>query len=318
MIDYVRDQGHSVFRLNSDDPFVERGIVAALGPTQEVAGRFRSERHLVQIEEIRSAWLHQALPFEIDANLREADQLLARQETEAAVSGVLELLPCRWLNRPSAIRLASYKLLQLRWAKVCGLRIPRTLVTNEPAAAQAFLSDQTRGAAMKTLATPSLEDGGREHVSRTRRISIDACPDLDRIHYAPVLLQEYIEKRHELRITVVRDKIFVIAFDSQARESTKDDVRRQTSTDPVPNWATELPADVADATRSLMKALNLSYGAIDMIVTPTGEHVFLEINAAGAWLAYEKLSGAPITRAIGDALIEGDADPRGVRAMTTT
>ncbi len=51
-----------------------------------------------------------------------------------------------------------------------------------------------------------------------------------------------------------------------------------------------------------MKAAGLLYGAIDFIMTPRGELVFLEVNPAGQYLWIEKLTGLPISAAIADWL----------------
>jgi glutathione synthase/RimK-type ligase-like ATP-grasp enzyme len=44
--------------------------------------------------------------------------------------------------------------------------------------------------------------------------------------------------------------------------------------------------------------LNLEIGGIDLIVTPEGETVFLEINAAGQWKWIEDATELPIASAI--------------------
>jgi len=36
--------------------------------------------------------------------------------------------------------------------------------------------------------------------------------------------------------------------------------------------------------------------------TPTGEHVFLEVNTAGQWLFVEQATGQPIAEAVAGAL----------------
>jgi glutathione synthase/RimK-type ligase-like ATP-grasp enzyme len=52
-----------------------------------------------------------------------------------------------------------------------------------------------------------------------------------------------------------------------------------------------------------MCKLQLVYGAIDLIRTPAGEHVFLEVNPGGEWGMLERDLGLPISEAIADALI---------------
>ncbi|MEV4245300.1 hypothetical protein AB0J63_18065 [Streptosporangium canum] len=49
----------------------------------------------------------------------------------------------------------------------------------------------------------------------------------------------------------------------------------------------------------------LTYGAIDLILTPDGRYVFLEINPNGQFLWIEDATGLPIGAAIGDLLMSG-------------
>lgn len=51
--------------------------------------------------------------------------------------------------------------------------------------------------------------------------------------------------------------------------------------------------------------LGLCYGAIDMVLTPDGRYVFLEINPNGQYLWIEFATGLPISDAICDLLISG-------------
>ncbi len=56
-----------------------------------------------------------------------------------------------------------------------------------------------------------------------------------------------------------------------------------------------------------MKALGLNFGAIDMILTPAGEYVFLEINPNGQWAWIQQLRPEiPLRETLADLLIEGE------------
>jgi hypothetical protein len=46
------------------------------------------------------------------------------------------------------------------------------------------------------------------------------------------------------------------------------------------------------------------YSTIDLIVTPDGDHVFLELNPNGQYLWVEEMTGTPISEAIADLLEE--------------
>ena len=49
-----------------------------------------------------------------------------------------------------------------------------------------------------------------------------------------------------------------------------------------------LPRDVEEACRRVMENLGILFGCFDFIVTPEGEHVFLEVNPAGQFLWVEE------------------------------
>lgn len=51
-----------------------------------------------------------------------------------------------------------------------------------------------------------------------------------------------------------------------------------------------------------MRELDLSFGALDFLVTSSGDWVFLEINPNGQWAWIEDKTGLPIAAAIADAL----------------
>ena len=63
-----------------------------------------------------------------------------------------------------------------------------------------------------------------------------------------------------------------------------------------------LPAGVRAGLLRLMRRLGLVYGAVDLRRTPTGEHVYLEVNPAGQWLFVEQQTGQPMTAALARAL----------------
>ncbi|WKC46934.1 hypothetical protein [Pseudomonas veronii] len=59
-----------------------------------------------------------------------------------------------------------------------------------------------------------------------------------------------------------------------------------------------LPARVQELIMLLMRELGLVFGCFDLILTPEGEYIFLEVNPNGQWLWIESLTGMKITSAI--------------------
>jgi putative transposase len=55
-------------------------------------------------------------------------------------------------------------------------------------------------------------------------------------------------------------------------------------------------------THAGLDGLGLAYGAVDLILEPSGNYVFLEVNSMGQWHWIEHLVGLPISEAIAEFL----------------
>ena len=113
---------------------------------------------------------------------------------------------------------------------------------------------------------------------------------------APVIYQRHLEKLWDIRVTIVGESIYAAAIHSQETASARVDWRRADVE--LEHKKHVLPDDIAKACRRLMKVLNLRFGAIDFVLTPDGQYVFLEINPNGQWLWIEDKLGYPITNRI--------------------
>jgi hypothetical protein len=81
--------------------------------------------------------------------------------------------------------------------------------------------------------------------------------------------------------------------------------------DRLPIEPAQLPESVADACRRIMTSLGLVFGCFDVIVTPSGDYVFLEINEMGAFLwIEEKVEELHLLDAFCEFLIQGTPDFR--------
>jgi glutathione synthase/RimK-type ligase-like ATP-grasp enzyme len=124
------------------------------------------------------------------------------------------------------------------------------------------------------------------------------------VKYSPTFFQEYVPKELEIRITVVGDKVFPIAIHSQKNVLTVDDWRRDQKGD-LKYSHHELPPNVEDKCRRLLKEFGLQFGAIDMILTPKRDYYFLEINPNGQWAWIEEVSSLPMAATLIDLLTNG-------------
>jgi glutathione synthase/RimK-type ligase-like ATP-grasp enzyme len=92
------------------------------------------------------------------------------------------------------------------------------------------------------------------------------------------------------------------AVDSQVSARATHDWRRD-GLRMLQDWQPyQLPVEVEDKLLRLMNYFSLNYGAIDIILTPDGKHVFLELNPSGEFFWLERSPGLPISEAIADLL----------------
>lgn len=228
------------------------------------------------------------------------------EESDLFLETLPQLTDCLWVSGPDAIRVANRKPYQLTVAAKLGFKIPETLITNSPEEGKRFFDTIKSDVVVKTLHTPGFvtENGIQVSLFNRRLGKQGLIPFLARLKNCPVILQPYIEKLFELRITVVGGRVFPCAIYSQSSQRTLDDWRRYDLPN-TPHKPFALPPDLEKKCVALVKTLGLKFGCIDMIVTPDKEYVFLEINPNGQWLWIEQLTGLPIAQALAELLIAG-------------
>ena len=248
---------------------------------------------------VRCVWWRRPQPFEIQADVTGTeDRGFAYGECHAAITGLWSCLDAHWVNDPQRDEVAGRKVFQLKVATDLGLRVPRTLVTNDPECARAFI-DGEGAAGTIYKAFSATERSWRE----TRLLKPEEHAQLDAVRFGPVIFQEHIRADIDLRITVIGDAIFPAEILSGETEYNVD--FRMTMHAAVIR-AHVLPEEIIAKLRSFMKAVGLIYGAIDMRLTPAGEYVFLEVNPAGQWLFIEERTGQPITATLAEYLKKSD------------
>ena len=229
-----------------------------------------------------------------------ADHDFQFREWERVIAALYVATPdARWLNRPPNHHAAGNKLLQLRLAQEIGLSLPATVISNDAAEIEALF--EQGDVIYKTLSHPYYSD--RDLILTTKIARADFEQRRETIALAPGLFQSLVPKAYELRVIVVGESVIPVMIKSQLYGHTQVDWRID-QLRPELYELTTLPPDVRSKLVDLMARLGLIYGAIDLIVTPDGDYIFLEINPGGQWLWMENLKGIPITREIAAYLVE--------------
>jgi glutathione synthase/RimK-type ligase-like ATP-grasp enzyme len=287
-----------VFRFHPED-FPHACSISIEVQGGSIEGEIATSHRTVAFKDICAAWYRRPQSPLTDSTSTKEGQLdhYIREQRIATLNTLYATLETFWVGHPSKLRRADIKALQLAEASKAGLQTPRTLISNHPAAAAAFvgaLGDAE--CAIKTLSAVGVGD------QRSFRFPLTTVlpkgHPLDSAALAPTVFQPYIHKAAELRCVVIGDKIFPAKINSQADERTSTDWRAG----PCQYEHFSLPEQVEAAIHRLMNRFGINFASLDMIVTPEGEFVFIELNPNGQWLWIEFELCLPLLKTFVDLL----------------
>jgi hypothetical protein len=215
---------------------------------------------------------------------------VAAAESWQAIVGSLMATVKNVFNEPAKSAAAAVKLFQLEMAAFMGLRVPRTLVTNDPEQARSFVENQSAGAICKMLSGATAGPGFETH-------RLEKLGDLWRIKKCPIFLQEYVAGEHDVRVTAIGERVFSARIEFEKDQNCID--TRFTSKSIS---ETRLPLDIEVKIASLVRTLGLVYSAVDLRYSD-GEYTFFELNPEGQYLWIEIESGLAISAEIARRLI---------------
>jgi glutathione synthase/RimK-type ligase-like ATP-grasp enzyme len=227
--------------------------------------------------------------------------------SELALVGLLDSLRVFQLDPHANQARAGNKPRQLRIAQQLGLDIPDTIVTNDPEAVRAF-ARRSGPLITKMLVQPAStgpETNGDAPVVFTTAMTDADLEQLDGLDLCPMIFQQRIENRLDVRVTIVGRRVFAAAIDASARGADLDWRRDSYAHDRAPAWSThELPRALIGRLLRLLDHFGLNFGAADLIVRPDGSHVFLELNASGSFAFLGEPFARPIAAAIAEVLVD--------------
>ena len=302
-------RGALAFRLNTDLFPTEVKLSAKLTP-DGLRHFIKDGDTILDAGRVRAVWARKFWTPKMDESLGPEFHEMCVRESYAMLQGFLDYFhAARWINDPQRNQDAENKLRQLRLAKDAGLIIPRTLATNDPEQAREFFKELDGKMVAKLLRPLSVSMGQAPLFVYTSDVKAEDIAEAELLRHSPMVFQERIPKAIELRIAYVDGACYAGAIDASGSVKGQTDWRLS-GPDESPWSAVEISNDIRARLRALMNKLGLVYGAIDMIETPDGEHVFLEVNPGGEWGMLERDLNYPISEALADALLKraGDED----------
>ena len=221
----------------------------------------------------------------------EAARDLVVNDCRAALLGLLLTdFTGLWVSHPEATRTAHNKLVQLRAAQRAGLRVPRTLVSQDAERVRRFCEDLEYRVIAKAVS------GAQGTPTETGRATPELLTDAA-VALCPAIYQEFVPGTRHLRVCAFGSEIHTAQLETEAL-----DWRYPLDATVTPY---RLDARTSAQVRQVISDLGLRMGIVDMKLTPEGTPIWLEVNPQGQFLFLEGMCRElPLTQLFCDFLVD--------------
>lgn len=217
----------------------------------------------------------------------------AHSESFSLIDGIMESFKGTCLSRPSILRKANNKILQLSLASEIGFSLPKSIITNSHDRIKKIQEEEL---IVKPLSVGTVDhEGTREYVQTNL---VDSSIDASLLKFCPSYFQQYIEKDYELRVTVIGNDFHTVRIDSK----NKIDWRK--ANNEVSYSLTDLPDVVSQQCITFMNSMSINFGCFDFMVKDE-ELYFLEMNANGQWAWLDEITQFGISKSLIKYLTNG-------------
>jgi len=289
----IEQKGVSYFRINSDD-ITHENFHYSLSET-----RVTVDGDCYVLNDVKSVYFRRApslFPKTHDPN----EEQFVNRERRHFFEGMLTAIRAKWVNPMFQTYEAERKLLQLQVAKMLSFKIPNTLCTNSWMEARAFIQ-KNQHCIIKPISYGFIQKNDCSQSVFTSDITAAELAESTEPFESPILLQERIQKKVDLRVTIVGKSLFPVAIQTNgtnAPDWRQDSVKKRYE-------VTALPRQIQNKLVRLNNILGLIYSAVDLILDDHKVYYFLEINPVGEWAWLEKELDLPISDAIVCELTDG-------------
>lgn len=280
----IKAQGQSVFFLDTRRYPTELSLSYSVEQKGQGLLKDKQSGQNIAFSDIQSAYwrLHMGVAIQ---SLKTPDHLssFAFREIENSMRIALKSLDCFWVNPPSAIEDHHHKAHQLHILKTTGLRVPKTLVSNDYESVKHFFEAMNGQVIYKPLIKGYY----------TTRLTPDILvpEQFHRMFPIPAQFQEYIPGT-DLMVYRIDKHLYTAEVKTESLDFRSDQAARRK---PI-----TLPNTVQSDCFKLANALKQVFSLIDIRRTPDGEYVFIEGNPSPRYIEFESETGYPIS----DTLVE--------------
>lgn len=269
VFDTLRSRGRLVVHVSpSDLPAAVRLEVALPGHDARL---LRSDGVVLSLQQVGAIYQRVGfVDFQQITGYTPTEAQFVNSECLAALNPLLNLVPCLVVNRPHAVTAAACRPWQLSRIEQAGLRVPETIVTNDPLQVEDFIERHGRKVVYKSNSPMRLNNLG----------------EIPARAVWPVLLQQRVPGT-DVRVHVVGERTFASLW--------------RDSPDTLPAQP-GLSAQLDLQCRQAVAALGLSLACLHLRVDDNGEAWCLGVDPSPPFSRYESRTRQPITAALCDLL----------------
>lgn len=311
VFDIIRAQGHKTIRVDVNRIVKGECHISLDYKTGEIL--HSSPEGIFDLREVESIWYRKPFGFSQTFGFLEhiqdpVQRMLIDKEMHDTVDSICMLLADKfWINHPTAIARARLKPYQISVAQRMGLPVLPTLITSDPEAARRFCAEGP--AVFKPITVSNIEYGENYYMVETTLITDELMESLELIRSQPIILQRFVEKSSELRVTCIGDKLFVAQQVPAESSAQTVDWRSLQENGSRYELGYSLPRGIVDAIHAIMREFDLGFSAMDFVVDTGGRIYFLEVNPNGQWLGYTDEIGLPAATSMADCLVNQTRHP---------
>lgn len=298
--------GAEFVRLNTDALPFYQPLSARWGdgrPT-EIVIEFENGPHALPVESVRAVWNRRLWPGRMPEEIPADAVARCLPAAQTAVRDLIGLFTnAHWMNGLEQGQRAESKIAQLELAQRLGLRLPPTLISNNPRDIEAFYY-ANQGDIITKLLVPTVTDmDGHPDFAYTCKVESHHLEQLEQARAQPQIYQQFLPKAREFRAVCVGEQFLTGSLRVPNSGPLAVDWRQASPEDGLEWEPAALAPALEEKLRSVMKAFGLRFGVFDLIDTGEGEPYFLEVNQAGEWGMLERDLQLPISETIARELL---------------
>lgn len=279
-------------RINRDK-FGEYEIIFSL-QTRKMTIKMDGDLYTIRNESLKGVFFR-APVFLRSHKKYNINEQLYRSQWSSFIRNLVVFDKAKWINHPVNTYCAENKLFQLQCAQNVGLLTPKTYVGN--VLPQNIIP--TKKYVIKSLDTALFYDDSQEYFTYTSVVSGKELIDSN-IKIAPVILQDFLEDKQDIRVTVIGNMLFPVSITKNGENLYGD--WRKNSKETLKYKPEILPSDISNRIIELMYKLGLFFGGIDLAFS-NGKYYFIEVNPTGEWGWLSPYSTIPLEKAIVNELV---------------